>query len=55
MHWVMEHEYLAKGLTETALPVTTLWAVLTKNFCSAESIPFQLYCKLMDCKHASCV
>ena len=25
-----EHEYLAKGLTETAL--TTLWIVLTKNF-----------------------
>jgi len=26
----MEHEYLAKGLTETAL--TTLWVVLTKHF-----------------------
>jgi len=30
MYWVMEHEYLAKGLTETAL--TTLWVVLTKHF-----------------------
>ena len=30
MYWVMEHEYLAKGLTETAL--TTLWVVLAKNF-----------------------
>ena len=32
MYWVMEHEYLAKGLTETAL--TTLWVVLAKIFCS---------------------
>ena len=30
MYWVMEHEYLAKGLTETAL--TTPCIVLTKNF-----------------------
>ena len=36
MH-VMEHEHLAKGLTETAL--TTLWVVLTKNFnfCSEDT------------------
>jgi len=33
MYWVMEHEYLAKGLTETA--PTTLWVVVTKNFYSA--------------------
>ena len=30
MYRVMEHEYLEKGLTETAL--TTLWVVLNKNF-----------------------
>jgi len=30
MYWVMEHDYLAKCLTETAL--TTLWLVLTKIF-----------------------
>jgi len=32
MYQVMEHEYFAKGLTETVL--TTLWVVLNKRFCS---------------------
>ena len=32
MYQVMEDEYLAKGLTETAL--TTPLVVLNKNFCS---------------------
>jgi len=36
MYWVMEHEYLAKGLTETAL--TTLWLVLTKNLLAVCSV-----------------
>jgi len=29
MYRVIEHEYLAKGLTETAL--TTLWVILNKH------------------------
>ena len=36
MYWVMEHEYLAKGLNETAL--TTLWFVLTKNLLAVCSV-----------------
>ena len=40
MH-VMEHEYFAKGLTETAL--TTLWVALTKHFCSVHA------CKASAC------
>jgi len=40
MH-VMEHEYVTKGLTETAL--ITLWVVLTKHFYSACPLQGDIY------------
>jgi len=41
----MEHEYLAKDLTETAL--TTLWVVLTKNYLQWHCVgSLQLMCIL---------
>ena len=46
MH-VMEHKYVTKGLTETAL--NTLWVVLTKHFFAVN-----VFCKLISSRAETC-